>query len=244
MAGETAFDANGNVLTFGGHTFNMNNEEGKDNVEACAPCHGEIGASFKDKKFYFNGNADLDGDGVANGLQTEVKGLLDTLAVYLPKNADGEVDIEDKYAQDSVLTPQITKGGYIYKFVEEDRSFGIHNPQFEVAMLKAAIADMKGKIVGVEEFTSTLPTDYSLSQNYPNPFNPTTVINFSIPKAGNVSVKVFDALGREVSTLVDKKMQAGEHSVNWNANNVAAGIYFYNIKVNDFVATKKMVLLK
>jgi len=244
MAGESAFDSEGNVLTFGGHTFNMNNEEGEDNVEACAPCHGEIGSSFKDKKFYLNGNADLDGDGVANGLQIEVHGLLDTLALYLPKNEDGEVDIEDKYAKDSVLTPEITKGGYVYKFVEEDRSFGIHNPQFEVAMLKTAIAEMQGTPVGVDEFVAKLPTDYNLSQNYPNPFNPTTVINFSIPKAGNVSVKVFDALGREVSTLIDKKMNAGMHSVNWNAANFAAGIYFYNIRVNDFVATKKMVLLK
>ncbi len=244
MAGESAFDEEGNVLTFGGHTFNMNNEEGEDNLEACAPCHGEIGSSFKDKKFYLNGNADLDGDGVANGLQIEVHGLLDTLALYLPKNEDGEVDIEDKYAQDSVLTPKITKGGYIYMFVEEDRSFGIHNPQFAVAMLKTAIADMKGSIVDVNDFVSALPTDYSLSQNYPNPFNPTTEINFSIPKAGNVTVKVFDALGREVSTLIDRKMNAGNHNVNWNATNFAAGVYFYNIRVNDFVATKKMVLLK
>jgi hypothetical protein len=97
--------------------------------------------------------------------------------------------------------------------------------------------------VGVEK-TDMMPKTYSLEQNYPNPFNPTTVINFSIPKEGNVKLAIYDALGREVEMLVDKKMDAGNYNADWNAANYAAGIYFYTIQVNNFVSTKKMVLLK
>ncbi|MBK7105640.1 MAG: ammonia-forming cytochrome c nitrite reductase subunit c552 [Ignavibacteriae bacterium] len=248
MAGESAFDAEGNLLKFGGHTFNMNNEEGEDNVEACEPCHGNVGETFKEKKYYINGSADLDGDGTAEGLQEEVHGLLEELATYLPKNADGVVLIQSTAdfttAADDSLTPRIMRAGYVYFFVEEDRSLGVHNPQFTIAMLKTAISDMKGELVDVNEFTNSVPTDYKLSQNYPNPFNPTTVINFSIPEATNVKITVFDAIGREVSVLVNKQMNAGNYNVDWNAANNAAGIYFYRIETSNYVSTKKMVLLK
>ncbi len=114
MAGESAFDSEGKLLNFGGHTFNMNNEEGEDNVEACAPCHGEVGETFMEKKYYWNNDADLDGDGTAQGLQVEVKGMMDTLATYLPK-IDGEVSIT--FAADPNLTPSIIRAGYVYMFV-------------------------------------------------------------------------------------------------------------------------------
>ncbi|MBI1932520.1 MAG: ammonia-forming cytochrome c nitrite reductase subunit c552 [Ignavibacteriales bacterium] len=248
MAGESAFDSEGKLVTFGGHTFNMNNEEGEDNVEACEPCHGNVGESFKEKKFYINGNADIDEDGTAEGLQEEVHGLLATLATYLPKDASGGVLIQStadfSTAADTSLTPRIMRAGYAYFFVEEDRSFGIHNPQFTVGMLKAAISEMKGGVVDISDMTNTLPTDYKLSQNYPNPFNPTTKINFTIPEATNVKVTVFDAIGREVSVLVNKQMNAGSFDIDWNAVNNAAGIYYYRIETKNFVETKKMVLLK
>ncbi|MCB9205951.1 MAG: ammonia-forming cytochrome c nitrite reductase subunit c552 [Ignavibacteriales bacterium] len=247
MAGESAFDAEGNLLNFGGHTFNMNNEEGEDNVEACAPCHGEVGESFKEKKFYINGNADLDGDGTAEGLQEEVHGLLEELAQYLPKDNNGVVLIQSsanfENAADDSLTPRIMRAGYVYFFVEEDRSMGIHNPQFTVAMLDAAIKELDGT-TGINYENNQLPSEYKLSQNYPNPFNPTTVINFSIPESGNVKITVYDAIGREIAQLVNKEMQAGNYNIDWNAVNNAAGIYFYRIETNNFVATKKMVLLK
>ncbi|MFZ1290293.1 MAG: T9SS type A sorting domain-containing protein [Melioribacteraceae bacterium] len=247
MAGETAFDSEGNLLKFGGHTFNMNNEEGEDNVEACEPCHGNVGETFKEKKFYINGSADLDGDGTAEGLQEEVHGLMETLAAYLPKNADGGVLIQSTAdfttAADDSLTPRIMRAGYAYFFVEEDRSLGVHNPQFTVGMLKAAIDEMGG-VTGIRYENSDLPTDYKLSQNYPNPFNPTTKINFSIPEVSNVKISIFDAIGREIAVLANKQMNAGNYNVDWNAVNNAAGIYFYRIETNNFVSTKKMVLLK
>jgi Secretion system C-terminal sorting domain/Cytochrome c552/Cytochrome c554 and c-prime len=239
MAGDLT-DAEGNINLVGGHSFNMNDAEGNDHVESCAPCHGNVGETFKEKKYYINGNADLDGDGTAKGLQEEVHGLLEELATFLPHNDDGAVAI---VGDSTNLTPAIMRAGYVYMFIEEDRSFGIHNPAYTISMLKAAIDEMGG-VTGINYADVEIPQEYQLSQNYPNPFNPTTVINFSIPKAGDVRIAVYDALGREIELLLDQSMDAGNYNADWNATNYAAGIYFYSIKVNDFTSTKKMVLLK
>ena len=85
---------------------------------------------------------------------------------------------------------------------------------------------------------------YDLSQNYPNPFNPSTTIKYQIPNAGNVTLKVFDILGREVTTLVDEFKNEGRYEVNFNASKLASGVYIYSIKSNDFTASKKLLLLK
>jgi hypothetical protein len=85
---------------------------------------------------------------------------------------------------------------------------------------------------------------YKLYQNYPNPFNPHTVISFQIPVAGKVTIKLFDILGREIETIIDEERTAGIHSINFNGNYLASGIYFYSISVNDFHQSKKMVLLR
>ncbi len=94
-----------------------------------------------------------------------------------------------------------------------------------------------------------LPKSFRLYQNYPNPFNPTTVIRYKIPKDGMVSIKLYDALGSEVSTLVSKNQQAGRYEITFNASELASGIYFYRINVNgdkgqQFTSIKKMILLK
>lgn len=89
-----------------------------------------------------------------------------------------------------------------------------------------------------------LPSDFSLSQNYPNPFNPSTQIQFSIPSQEFVSLKVFNALGKEVAELVNRNLAAGNYSVDFNASTLSSGIYFYTITANNFSATKKMILVK
>ncbi len=139
MSGDLA-DSEGNIILVGGHSFNMNDSEGNDHVEACAPCHGSVGESFKDKKYYINGNADLDGNGTEEGLQLEVHGLMEILAELLPQDESGNVAI---VGDSTNLTPEIMRGGYAYLLVEEDRSFGIHNPAFTVGMLKKAIEEVK-----------------------------------------------------------------------------------------------------
>lgn len=86
--------------------------------------------------------------------------------------------------------------------------------------------------------------DYSLKQNYPNPFNPNTIINFAIPTNKFVTLKVFDKLGREIRTLVSEFKNAGTYSVNFLADDLASGIYFYKIQAGNFTETKKMILVK
>lgn len=92
--------------------------------------------------------------------------------------------------------------------------------------------------------SGTLAESYSLSQNYPNPFNPSTIINYSLPVQSNVSIKVFDVLGKEIGNLMNEMQTAGIHSVEFNAVNLPSGVYYYRIEANDFVDTKKMLLIK
>jgi len=98
-------------------------------------------------------------------------------------------------------------------------------------------------LVDVEKLPE-VPTEFRLSQNYPNPFNPSTSIEFSIPKTTNVSLKIYDLLGKEVTTLLDEKKSTGTYKVNFNASNLASGIYVYRLETDEFIDTKKLLLLK
>ena len=94
-----------------------------------------------------------------------------------------------------------------------------------------------------------MPTEFELAQNYPNPFNPETEIRFGLPEASEVLLRVFNTLGQEIRTLVDRPYQAGFHSVRWDGkdnlgNPVSSGIYFYQIKAGKYVQVKKMSLLR
>lgn len=91
---------------------------------------------------------------------------------------------------------------------------------------------------------SEIPSAYTLAQNYPNPFNPTTEIDFSLPKSTNVSLKVYTIVGELVATLVDGEMNAGRHSALFNGNNLSSGVYVYIISTNEFMYSRKMILMK
>jgi hypothetical protein len=91
---------------------------------------------------------------------------------------------------------------------------------------------------------NTKPDKYSLSQNYPNPFNPETRINYSIPKAGFVTLKIYDMLGRETATLVNEYKGAGNYITEFNASGLSSGVYYYKITSGDFSDIKKMVVVK
>lgn len=92
--------------------------------------------------------------------------------------------------------------------------------------------------------TENIPYHFTLNQNYPNPFNPSTTINYSITKPTYVSIKVFDVLGRQITELVNGHKPAGNFEVIFNAENYSSGIYFYTLKTNEFIKTKKMILLR
>jgi len=90
----------------------------------------------------------------------------------------------------------------------------------------------------------TLPTEYSLEQNYPNPFNPTTDIIFNLPTTVNVTLEVYDTMGRNVTTLFDGVLNAGRHIVTFDASHLSSGVYFYRLQTEGFTDLKKMALLK
>lgn len=101
-----------------------------------------------------------------------------------------------------------------------------------------------GGATEVEAGNNIIPTRFSLSQNYPNPFNPTTTIDFSIPKACLVTLKIYDMLGREIKTLVDENKVAGSYNVKFDALLLTSGIYFYQLQADNFIQTKKIVFIK
>ncbi|MBT8385880.1 MAG: T9SS type A sorting domain-containing protein, partial [Ignavibacteria bacterium] len=101
-----------------------------------------------------------------------------------------------------------------------------------------------GDISSIKENENIFVNKYHLSQNYPNPFNPSTTIKWQLPEAGLVTLKIFDVLGSEVTTLVDEELNAGEHETVFDANRFSSGIYFYRLKAGSFVETKKMIFLK
>jgi len=97
---------------------------------------------------------------------------------------------------------------------------------------------------GIRSQGNEIPEEFALWQNYPNPFNPSTTIRFSLPQRSHVTLKVFDVLGREVATLVDRELSAGEHAVVFDAKALSSGVYFYRLQAGNFVEQKKMVVVK
>ncbi len=106
---------------------------------------------------------------------------------------------------------------------------------------KVSIFPQSGTDVKAEGET---PTAYSISQNYPNPFNPTTIIEFGLSKRALTTLMIYDVLGREIQTLINKELEAGSHEINFHASNFPSGVYFYRIQSGDFIQTKKMILMK
>jgi len=110
--------------------------------------------------------------------------------------------------------------------------------------LKQVDFDGQFEYSNIIEVNAGVPKTFALEQNYPNPFNPSTAISYQLPVAGNVSLKVFDMLGKEVATLVNARQEAGAYTVNFNANNLSSGVYFYRLQAGNFVQTRKMMLVK
>jgi glycosidase len=113
------------------------------------------------------------------------------------------------------------------------------------------LAGLESKVYCLNQFSITSVADapsavysYSLSQNYPNPFNPSTTIRYSIPERSKVTLKIYDITGRELLTLLNGEVNAGNYQINFNASKLSSGVYFYTLRSNTFSSTKKMLLLK
>jgi photosystem II stability/assembly factor-like uncharacterized protein len=136
-----------------------------------------------------------------------------------------------------------------YSYIDENLSPGNYNYR-----IKQIDFDGSYKYYDLEETVEiNSPIDFKLEQNYPNPFNPVTIIRFSIPQKGFVTLKVFDVLGNEVRTLLNEEMESGSHQVEFEANShsglsgingLPSGIYFYKLQAGKYSETKKMILLK
>lgn len=106
------------------------------------------------------------------------------------------------------------------------------------------LISLVGSTVGVINNGTGVPSSYELAQNYPNPFNPSTKINFSIPKAGNVKLAVYDMIGNEVSVITNGELAAGNYTASFNASKLSSGVYFYKLVTGEFTSTKRMILVK
>ncbi|MCS6988479.1 MAG: T9SS type A sorting domain-containing protein, partial [Chloroherpetonaceae bacterium] len=134
---------------------------------------------------------------------------------------------ETKYVYEDSRNTQPGKE-YFYKLVSVDYDGARHNIE----------------VGGQSVWSVQLPFEYALDQNYPNPFNPVTTIQFSLEKAGRTTLEIYNALGQKVATLVDGDLNAGAHRYQWNASGLSSGIYFYRLRSGNFVATKKMLLVR
>jgi len=122
-----------------------------------------------------------------------------------------------------------------YNFFTNKIRIGTHGRGvYEMSVIISGIVNSKGGT----------PENYILSQNYPNPFNPVTKINFSIPKSEYITLKVYNSLGKEIETIVNKKLNAGNYEINFNASSLPSGVYFYRLISGSFSQTKKMILIK
>jgi hypothetical protein len=227
------------------HSFSMTDTTFGTGVykptDVCGTCHGEI-EDFDDIKALY----DFDRNGMIEGVQTEVKGLLAALKDQLPHDPTTGEPVSR--LRDSLLIknrPDLVQGLWNYWFVMEDQSFGIHNTKYTVRLLYKSLGWTP---LDVEELEG-LPKEFALDQNYPNPFNPSTVIRFALPQEEFVRLDVYDITGSLVKTLVDQTLRAGTMEVTWDGSNrtgakVASGVYLYRLQAGDFTSIKKMVMLK
>ncbi|MCW8849854.1 MAG: T9SS type A sorting domain-containing protein, partial [Melioribacteraceae bacterium] len=100
------------------------------------------------------------------------------------------------------------------------------------------------KVTYVEQSDESMPQYFELYQNYPNPFNPTTIISYAIPENGFVSLAVYDILGNQIIQLENDYKSAGKYSKSFNSRKLSSGIYFYSIRIGNFTATRKMLIMK
>ncbi len=151
------------------------------------------------------------------------------------------------------ISPQFKHGGMWYDYFSgdsvlisaTDTVYTLKPGQFYIFTDKKLETPEPGILTSLEDDIFTeVPKQFRLEQNYPNPFNPQTTIRYSLAKSGKVNLAVYDALGREIKTLVNGNLQAGEYDVAFDASSLASGVYYYRLQADGFVQTRKMLLIK
>lgn len=155
---------------------------------------------------------------------------------YISYNHDHIYKSTNKGDSWQLITGGIPGTSYIYSFCEANGKIYAGTNNKGAFFLSTDVVGIQPGIEIVKEF--------KLKQNYPNPFNPSTVISFSLPKSSFVNLKVMDINGREVAVLLNENRNSGNYEINFNASNLAGGVYFYKLQAEGFTETKKMILLK
>jgi hypothetical protein len=193
---------------------------------------GGVDCTTVDPKFWYSGDPVMD-HGWINVHSIDQRQMQNIGPFTLTKGSEQEILLAYVVGQGTDALTSINEAKYISDF-----SHWFHEINFNEIILSIENKNFNNH-----------PEEYLLSQNYPNPFNPSTTIKFTIPSVGtqhamSVQLKVYDVLGKEVVTLVNEEKPAGTYEVEWNASNLLTGVYFYQLKTEDYVETKKMILMK
>ena len=165
--------------------------------------------------------------------------MLEGTNFLIGKSEQGKV-----YTDGASFGTGLSKEGIIGYVLFTEKTAGNHTAGIESVIARnSGNLDLDVKFEG-DNFGSEIPKVFQLNQNYPNPFNPVTKIEYALPKDVKVSIKIYDILGRQVSVLVNDVQKAGYYKLDWNGSSLSSGIYFYQMVAGDFVAVKKMMLIK
>ena len=195
-------------------------------------------------------------EGLESYIQGSINGGKNKISVASSLNGAGwNIILKNNYSDDEVVLAPALQGQLPenYRYILYD---SVTAQKYEKGNLKLNLAKGEKRVikllVGTDEYINNilaqsslvLPTEFNIAQNFPNPFNPSTTIRYSVPKKSFVKIKVYNILGAEVATLVDKEEEAGNYGIIFNAANLASGVYIYRIEAGNFVSSKKMILLK
>lgn len=169
---------------------------------------------------------------------SSTSGIIAKLFFKVSASANPTTIVVDSINKDSLLTGNLRLITRIQIADNTGLSSGLYEPDFVPGAIKVLVP------TGVDDDPSGLPSVFTLEQNYPNPFNAQTAFSFNLPAASDVSLKVYDLLGREVATVVNGAMNAGAHTVNWSAEGLATGVYMYTLTAGEFSQSKKLLYLK
>ncbi|MGC8897708.1 MAG: ammonia-forming cytochrome c nitrite reductase subunit c552 [Bacteroidota bacterium] len=216
-----------NAKMFGGHSWQVFITESDGSVSAaCTKCHANMNADSAET--------------VVTLWKTQFA-TLDSIANVEVAKADTVVAAHG----DSLKAAYLSEAQHNMIYAESDESGGFHNHNFSVALLNDAIAKAKLITTDVKSTITSLPSSFALMQNYPNPFNPSTEIEFQLPRSTFVTLTVYNILGARIRELIaNRKMEAGNHAVVFDAENLPGGVYLYRLSTPEFTQTRKMILLR